>query len=360
MIAAVGSFCGCSGNTPKVVPDAGSFDLAGRLANPDAGRSDTATDTSLDIPADTLSPDTALPDSSGDPLSSLGPHCASLPETCGPHRNENCCTSLIVPGGTFYRSYDGSQPYNKTTYPATVSTFYLDKYEVTVARYRSFGMSKYGTQFAAPASGAGAHPKIPGSGWNSKWNYDLPFQPMNYGCAGGTWTEKPGPNEDLPINCMNWYNAFAFCIWDGGRLPTETEWNYAAAGGDEQRKYPWGSAALDDSRAIARGPTDADEVWNMIPPGLVAVGSKPDGNGRFGQADLAGSLWEWVLDKHGDYPIPCIDCALLSPDKTPQLSIRGGSLQGHPTYLRVAEARSDRYAFSTTSDLGFRCARDSQ
>src|ERR1700690_2017201 len=61
-----------------------------------------------------------------------GPHCAGLPATCGPFGNESCCASLTVPGGTFYRGYDGIFPYNKMDYPASVSTFALDKYEVTV------------------------------------------------------------------------------------------------------------------------------------------------------------------------------------------------------------------------------------
>jgi hypothetical protein len=49
----------------------------------------------------------------------------------------------------------------------------------------------------------------------------------------------PGPNEKRAINYVTWYDAYAFCIWDGGFLPSEAEWNYAAAGGAEQRVFPW-------------------------------------------------------------------------------------------------------------------------
>ena len=45
------------------------------------------------------------------------------------------------------------------------------------------------------------------------------------------------------MNCVNWFEAYAFCIWDGGFLPSDTEWEYAAAGGSLQREYPWGSTA---------------------------------------------------------------------------------------------------------------------
>jgi hypothetical protein len=84
-----------------------------------------------------------------------GTSCSGLAATCGPSGNDDCCTSLLVPGGTFYRSYDGVD-FTDKSYPATVADFYLDKYEITVGRFRAFVNAGMGTQASPPASGAGA------------------------------------------------------------------------------------------------------------------------------------------------------------------------------------------------------------
>src|SRR6185369_11301256 len=107
----------------------------------------------------------------------------------------------------------------------------------------------------------------------------------------------------LPVNCLDWYEAHAFCIWDGGFLPSEAEWNYAATGGDQQRVYPWSSppssTAMDSTNAVYDGAP------------LLVVGSKSaGGDGRWGHADLTGSVAEWNLDWYASpYASPCADCA---------------------------------------------------
>ena len=298
-----------------------------------------------------------------------GPSCQALPATCGPNGTDNCCNpgSAIV-GGMYYRSYDraGDTLSGDQSYPATVSAFWLDKYEVTVGRFRAFVNAGKGTQVSPPASGAGAHEKIASSGWNTSWNASLPADQaalvaavkcqLNY-----PWTDSPGANEARPMSCLTWHVAMAFCIWDGGYLPTEAEWNYAAAGGDQQRAYPWsnpaGALTLTPSYASYKEGTSCvgDGAAGCTVTDLVRVGSKPMGDGRWGQSDLAGNVWEWNLDGHvTPYAVPCSDCAQLG--SASYRVMRGGTYGYDAAKLRTGD-RSSGPAAMRDDGVGVRCAR---
>jgi formylglycine-generating enzyme required for sulfatase activity len=284
------------------------------------------------------------------------PRCVGLASACGSAQDGTCCASALVPGGTFYRTYDGVD-FTDQGYPATVSGFTLDKYEVTVGRFRQFFEAGNGTQANPPAAGAGAHPNIASSGWDSAWNSKLPAdtaalrQMLNCSEGAQTWTDAPGANENKPLNCVDWFAAFAFCAWDGGRLPTEAEWNYAASGGSEQRYYPWSSPAtsttIDSTYAVYGGGSTRAKF----------VGSKsPLGDGRWGHADLAGNVFEWMLDVYVDpYLSTCVDCARLTgANLNAGHAVRGGDFNHGTTYLRSAN-RNPGGGFNAT--MGLRCAR---
>jgi len=294
-------------------------------------------------------------------------NCVGLPSTCGPDGAASCCDSPLVPGGTFDRGFDraGDALSGSTTFPATLRAYRLDAYEVTVARFRAFVQAGQGTQAHPPAAGAGAHAFIDGSGWDPGWTprlrADTPSLVAALACDEvATWTDQPGPGDDRPINCVTWFEAMAFCAWDGGYLPTEAEWNFAASGGDEQRAFPWsspaGSTAIDPARATyydgegCVGDADPDcTVADLLP-----VGTRPAGNGRWGQADLAGNAYEWTFDAAGAYPTPCADCANLGPILHREL--RGGSfassIDGLRTGFRIGFAPQSRISLT-----GIRCAR---
>ncbi len=278
-------------------------------------------------------------------------------------QGQSCCQSIVVPGGDFAmgRSISGTDRYDQGNsnelpeHTATVASYSLDTFEVTVGRFRKFVEQYDGTP---PPDGAGAHPRIAGTGWQSAWNANLPTTRASLvsqiKCSPDfqTWTDVPAGNEQYPINCVSWYVAFSFCIWDGGRLPTEAEWEYAAAGGTDNRLYPWGDEDPSVNTDLAN-----DDYSDHSP--FVEVGSHSSGNGRWGHRDLAGSMWEWVLDWYLDSWYSgaghrCVDCANVTDGSTRVLR---GSSWGRSDYLRAA-ARNDNNPDDRYDYVGLRCARD--
>jgi len=307
-----------------------------------------------------------------DAAPSLPPSCIGLAMTCGASDNDSCCSSPQVTGGMYYRSYDlaGDARSGNMSYPATVSTFRLDKYEVTLGRFRAFINAGMGTQAGLPVLGAGAHANIPVSGWDPSWDTSLVankaalISAVNSGPAMYvTWTDMPGPNENRPISFITWYEAMAFCAWDGGYLPTEAEWNYAATGGGQQRVYPWLNSTgtlmpLDGSHASYYDGTDCvgDGMPGCAVADLVEVGAKPAGDGRWGQSDLAGNVAEWTLDSYAPYASICTDCADLTA--TSPRVVRGGAFDLPATYLRTGDRGESTVApTNRNASVGVRCAR---
>jgi formylglycine-generating enzyme len=315
-------------------------------AEPDA----PSTDAELDAPSDGCVQNCAPPSCAGELM-------------CN---GESCCTSLLVPGGTFKRGYDAvTTGYTDPQFTATVSDLRLDKYEVTVGRFRNFVAAVVAGY--RPPAGSGKHTHLNGgdglsdgglyeTGWDEAWNAVLAADKATWdsvshlACGSSqTWTPTRGTYENRPINCIDWHQAAAFCIWDGGFLPSEAEWNYAAAGGDEQRVYPWSSPPT----SITFDSTHA--VFSL--PNAANVGSKsPIGNGRWNHADLAGNVREWTLDWHRSpyAEIPCDDCAQLDP--VSNRVNRGGSFSGDVLYLTTSYRGNDSPTDRRTS-VGVRCAR---
>jgi sulfatase modifying factor 1 len=312
--------------------------------------------------------DDAMGDGGDDAATLTPPSCVGLPKMCGANGTDDCCTSPEVAAGSYNRSYDLAGDVNSgaPSFPATVSGFRLDKYEVTVGRFRVFVQSGMGTQANPPVAGAGAHARIPGSGWDASWTASLAASTMalttGLACdpTFSTWTDAAGGNENRPINCVTWYEAMAFCAWDGGFLPTEAEWNYAAAGGDQQRAYPWsspaGSVTIDGTRASYNDGVSCvgDGAAGCALTDLVAVGTKPTGDGRWGQSDLAGNVDEWVLDWLAPYANPCTDCANLA--MTNAQAIRGGNYNRSATAARTGH-RGGIPPGNRNPGVGVRCAR---
>ena len=335
----------------------------------DGVKNGTETDVDCGGP-DPLTPRCDIPELCVDPTDCRGGVCAGNrcgaprscngggrgKDNCGPGADESCCTSLRVPDlgdlpPANTRDAEGRYRYNRTgsaALPAWVSPFYLDKFELTQGRMRTFLTTYNGNLYGALnlPEGAGEHPAIPGSGWRSTFNRRLP-RTMNevrdrftVACGEGgdnanggaaTWTTTAGANDDKPITCVDWYTLLAFCIWDGGSLPTEAEWGFAGEGGNLQRTYAWGPV-----------PSATDADWSANPslapathafctdggtpafascfswgtpyrlPGDGAAHISPAGRrqdiARWGHHDMTGNLIEWMLD-YQRTPGTCVDCA---------------------------------------------------
>jgi len=295
---------------------------------------------------------------------------------CGVN-SECCCASPEVTGGTYYRTYanSGSGPTGEAD-PATVSTFRFDKYLVTVGRFRRFVTAWNNGTGWLPVAGSGKHSYLNGGqgltatvggfepGWVTSDDSSVaPTYPHLSICGGtssdfSTWTPTVGAQENLPINCVTWQEAYAFCIWDGGFLPSEAEWEYAAAGGSQQLQYPWGSTDPGTANQYAiygcyypTGTATCTGVGNFA-----TVGSTPLGAARWGQLDMSGEVLQWNLDWTWPYVDPCTDCA--STTAPPNRVIRGGlCVTGCETETLTAPLRWDNPPADRLAGLGFRCAR---
>ncbi len=312
----------------------------------------------------------------------LAERCAAPPscslaapgtDYCGASSADSCCSSPLVSGGTLYRSYvnDGGGA-SAVANPASVSQFRLDAYDVTVGRFRTF-VAAWNAGWTPPP-GSGKHTHLNGGrglidvggaadaaaayepGWLERDNPTAAPTEAELSCYPGvqTWTGVAARGELLPINCVNWYTAFAFCIWDGAFLPSAAEWEYAAAGGSEQREYPWGSTPPGAGNEYeVHGETYVCDAGPCIAP----VGTASLGVGRWGQLDLLGNLFEWNLDWFGPFIEPCVDCAYLSSPPAP-LRVRAGD-SDYTSYATVLPfpTAAGSVPEQPSYTIGFRCAR---
>jgi len=248
-----------------------------------------------------------------------------------------------IPAGEFVMGSDPGEghPDEEPEHVVYLSAYEIDLYEVTNEEFSNF-LNAYGSNTSS-------------EGYEM---LDEDDSDRHIFWDGDSWYAEAG-YEDHPVIEVTWYGANTFCDYFGKRLPTESEWEKAARGGCEvggdpgacedpadERIYPWGEG-IDCSYA-----NYSDCVGDTTP-----VGSYPAGVSPYGLHDMAGNVWEWVLDWYiPDYYSPSLLYDPLGPEKSSYRDLRGGSWVINPYLLRVANRN---YSFPDDSNFndGFRCAR---
>lgn len=257
------------------------------------------------------------------------------------------CGLVLVPGATFTMG-DSSKTSAAPPQPLiTVTGFALDRYEVTVARFRRF----WDGGRDAP-SGPIRYP----NGTSLPWTGPIVEPTRTITSATCNWAADPGAFENHPINCVDWQTAQAFCVWDGGRLPTEAEWELAARGTDN-RLLPWGSA-----------PVGQQTCWEFYRPSPTRTCPEDDaawaaGESPYGARHMIGNVLEWVADYYALYGdtmqwggVPRMN-PVASISVSGSRTLRGGAWTSDLLQNLMTVSRGGGNPVNLRDFAGFRCAR---
>jgi formylglycine-generating enzyme required for sulfatase activity len=257
---------------------------------------------------------------------------------CATSRPEARDDRVLVPAATYRMGTSAEDlPALRARFPDDAWPFYapeLPQHDETVAAFRIDRTPVTDDAFAAFLR---VHPewtreRVPPGSHNGKYLQD--------------WqgSDPPAGAGRHPVTWITWQSAMAYCGWRGGRLPTEAEWELAAAPAGGGGDFPWGNAPATPARANYGAGGHG---------GPVDVASYP-ANDR-GLFDMAGNVWEFMLEEwRDDYARPLVLPALPYDAVTTRRGLRGGSWDGSPVNLRV-RYRDSHPPGGAGPHVGFRC-----
>jgi formylglycine-generating enzyme required for sulfatase activity len=244
-----------------------------------------------------------------DPKSRPPPNCSHQDAWIRP---TDSMEMVCVPGDSFEMGSTEGESDEQPVHTVTLDSFWIDKTEATNAQYAR-----------CVTDGICSHPLKSRSNTRDSYFGDSQF-------------------DDYPVIYVSWYDADTYCQWAGGRLSTEAEWEYAARGPDGN-VYSWGN----DS------PNDTLLNYNVNVGDTTQVGSYPGGASWVGAVDMAGNVWEWAADWHGEYPSEA-QTNPKGPKNRDYKVLRGGSWSASEEIVRAA-TRSYYLRELRDDDVGFRC-----
>src|SRR4051794_2365021 len=301
-----------------------------------------------------------------------------------------------VPDGEFLMGSDDPQavPAERPAHRVRVDGFWMDVTEVTNAQFRKFAEATgYATTAERPVDweqlkkvlppGTPKPPDdrlAPGSLVFSPPDHPVPLSNQAAWwrwVAGASWRHPEGPGssiegrDDHPIVHVSWDDAHAYAQWAGKRLPTEAEWEFAARGGLEGRKYAWGDEFQPGGKPLANTWQGRFPETNTREDGFLRTASvKSFSPNVYGLYDMIGNVWEWSADWYrpdayratSDQEVavnPTGPAASVDPEEPyqPKKVTRGGSFLCSPNYCSNYRpgAGGGTAPDSGMSHLGFRC-----
>ncbi|MGW6201314.1 formylglycine-generating enzyme family protein [Kribbella sp. NPDC055110] len=290
---------------------------------------------------------------------------AAAPPSAPTARGDHGIEQVVLGGGSFAmgnsngdeNAADGETPVHEVE----VAPFSIDATSVTNADFARF------------ADATGYRTEAETFGYSAVFHLALAAEPDEVmGPASGTpwwvgvrradWRHPGGSRSDLngldnhPVVHVSWNDTVAYCKWSGRRLPTEAEWEYAARGGLERARYPWGDELTDEWRCniwqgdFPRTNTEEDGYLTTAPVRTF----QPNG---FGLWQMVGNVWEWCADWFGPryYKFSPAENP-LGPSLGAARVIRGGSYLCHDSYCNRYRnaARSSNTPESSMGNAGFR------
>ncbi len=305
--------------------------------------------------------------------------------TCPHHtvaENEIKCPAdmVYIQGGTFSMGEENSDFYEeKPVEDVTISSFCIDRHEVTNAEFKQFVED---TGYLTIAERPLSIEQFPNLSEAERKAGSLVFKPPASGIEqvaylswwkwvqGANWQHPYGVDsnikgkEDHPVVHISYLDAVAYAEWAGKELPTESQWEYAARGGLEKQKYVWGNEYSATKANTWQGIFPFTNIKTDGYLGTAPVGSFPP-NG-YGLVDMAGNVWEWTKDY---YQVTREDMAHQTdpqgakigydPKKPEEIGthvIKGGSYLCAPNYCSRyrPSARESQSPDTGTTHIGFR------